>query len=111
MEMGPQIPNFDVSKCLRVQAFALDRSRSHGQDTVSLFRFQSKQHSGKLQFVCSDMWQAYLEMTAKKVPHVLHGLDRFHGMQKMSKVIDKVRAAEARQMKEDGYEPLLTGSR
>ena len=29
----------------------------------------------------------------------------------MSKAIDKVRTAEARQMKEDGYEPLLTGSR
>ena len=32
-------------------------------------------------------------------------------MQKMSKAIDKVRAAEARQLKEDGYEPILKGSR
>ena len=36
---------------------------------------------------------------------------RFHVMQKMSKAIDQVRAEETRQMKEDGYEPLLTGSR
>ena len=64
-----------------------------------------------LQFVCSDMWQAYLKVIAKKVPHALHVLDRFHVMQKMSKAIDQVRAEETRQMKEDGYEPLLVGSR
>jgi transposase len=57
------------------------------------------------------MWQAYLKVIAKKVPHALHVLDRFHVMQKMSKAIDKVRAAEARKMEEDGYEPLLKGSR
>jgi len=77
----------------------------------AFFRFLGKQRSAKVQFVCSDMWQAYLKVIAKKVPHALHVLDRFHVMQKMSKAIDKVRAAEARQMKEDGYEPLLTGSR
>ena len=64
-----------------------------------------------LGFVCSDMWQAYLKVIAKKAPQAIHVLDRFHVMQKMSKAIDKVRATEARQMKEDGYEPLLTGSR
>ena len=32
-------------------------------------------------------------------------------MQKMSKAIDKVRAAEVKQMMQDGYEPLLKGSR
>ena len=54
------------------------------------------------------MWQAYLKVIAKRVPYAL---DRFHVMQKTIKAIDKVRAAEARQMKDDGYEPLLTGSR
>lgn len=32
-------------------------------------------------------------------------------IQKMSKAIDKVRAAEVKQMLKDGYEPLLKGSR
>ena len=50
------------------------------------------------------MWQAYLKVIAKRVPYAL---DRFHVMQKTIKAIDKVRAAEARQMKEDGYEPLV----
>ena len=57
------------------------------------------------------MWQAYLKVIAKKVPQAIHILDRFHVMQKMSKAIDKVRAAEVKQMLKDGFEPLLKGSR
>jgi len=78
---------------------------------LRFFRFLGKQRSAKLQFVCSDMWQAYLKVIAKKVPQAIHVLDRFHVMQKMSKAIDKVRAAEVKQLKADGYEPLLKGCR
>jgi len=78
---------------------------------LRFFRFLGKDRSAKLQFVCSDMWQAYLKVIAKKAPWAIHVLDRFHVMQKMSKAIDKVRAAEVKQLKEDGYEPILTGSR
>ena len=45
------------------------------------------------------------------MPHAIHVLDRFHVMQKMSKAIDKVRAAEVKQLQADGYEPLLKGCR
>ncbi len=62
----------------------------------------------KMQFDCSDVRQAFLKVIGEKVPHAL---DRFQVLQKMSKAIDQLRAAEARQMKEDGYKPLLTGSR
>lgn len=78
---------------------------------LRFFRFLGKERSAKIQFVCSDMWQAYLKVIAKKVPQAIHILDRFHVMQKMSKAIDKVRAAEVKQMLKDGYEPLLKGSR
>jgi transposase len=78
---------------------------------LRFFRFLGKERSAKLQFVCSDMWQAYLKVIAKKVPQAIHVLDRFHVMQKMSKALDKVRAAETKQMEQDGYEPLLKGSR
>ncbi len=50
-------------------------------------------------------------MIGENVPHPLPVLDRLQVLQKMSKAIDQVRAEETRQMKEDGYEPLLTGSR
>ena len=78
---------------------------------LRFFRFLGKDRTKLLKFVCSDMWQAYLKVIAKKTPNVIHVLDRFHVMQKMSKAIDKVRAAEVKQLKVDGYEPVLTRSR
>lgn len=78
---------------------------------LRFFRFLGKDRSASLQYVCSDMWQAYLKVIAKKVPQAIHVLDRFHVMQKMSKAIDKVRAAEVKQLKADGYEEHLKGSR
>jgi len=94
--------------CKRLLWIGPDRT---AQTRLRFFRFLGKQRRAKLQCVCSDMWQAYLKVIAKKVPHALHVLDRFHGLQKMSKAIDKVRAAEVKPLKEDGDEPLLKGCR
>ncbi len=87
-----------------------------GKDRTSkaflrFFRMLGKERSGKLKFICSDMWKPYLKVIAKEAGQAIHVLDRFHIMQKMNKAIDEVRAGEARQMKEDGYEPLLKHSR
>ena len=38
-------------------------------------------------------------------------LDRFHIMKQLGEAIDDVRAGEARRLKQDGYEPVLTHSR
>jgi len=78
---------------------------------LRFFHMLGKERSGKLKFVCSDMWKPYLKVIAKKASQAIHVLDRFHIMQKMSKAIDKVRAGEARQMKADGYEEILKHSR
>lgn len=64
-----------------------------------------------LEFVCSDMWKPYLKVIANRASHAVHVLDRFHIMQKMNKKVDRVRAAETRQLKADGYEPILKHSR
>ncbi len=77
---------------------------------LRFFRMLGERRSAKLQFVCSDMWQAYLKVIAKKASQAVHVLDRFHIMQRMNKAIDKVRAAEVKQLKAQGYEPLK-GSR
>ena len=45
------------------------------------------------------MWQAYLKVIAKKASQAIHVLDRFHVVQKIGKAIDKVRAAEVKQLK------------
>lgn len=78
---------------------------------LRFFRWLGKERTAELQFICSDMWQAYLKVIAKKASHALHVLDRFHIMQRMNKAIDQVRAAEVKQLKADGYEPILKHSR
>ncbi len=57
------------------------------------------------------MWQAYLKVIAKKAPQAVHVLDRFLIMQRMSKALGKVRAAEVKQLHADGSEPVLKGAR
>lgn len=78
---------------------------------LRFFQMLGKERSSQLKFVCSDMWKPYLKVIAKKAGQAIHVLDRFHIMQKMNKAIDEVRASEARQMKTDGYEPILKHSR
>lgn len=64
-----------------------------------------------IQFVCSDMWKAYLQVIAEQIPQATHVLDRFHVMAMFNRAIDQIRAEEARQMQRDGFEPLLKHSR
>ena len=61
--------------------------------------------------ICSDIWKAYLTVIAKRLPTAVHILDRFHIMQHFSKALDKVRAEEARRLKEEGLDPVLAKSR
>ena len=78
---------------------------------LRFFRMFGKKRSGRLRFVCSDMWKPYLKVIAKKAGQAIHVLDRFHVMSKMNKAIDEVRAAEAKRLERDGYEPVLKHSR
>jgi transposase len=59
---------------------------------LRFFRFLGRERSAALQFVCSDMWRAYLKVVAKKASQAVHVLDRFHIMQRMGKAINDVRA-------------------
>jgi len=52
-----------------------------------------------------------VKVIAKKSGQAVHVLDRFHIMQRIGKAIDQVRAAEVKQLNDDGYTPILTGSR
>lgn len=78
---------------------------------LRLFRMFGRERSGRLRFVCSDMWKPYLKVIAKKAGQAVHVLDRFHVMPKMNKAIGEVRAAEAKRLERDGYEPVLKHSR
>ena len=67
--------------------------------------------AAKVEFVCSDMWKPYLKLIAEHCPQALNILDCFHIVAKMNLALDDVRAAEARRMTHDGYDPVLKKSR
>jgi transposase len=48
-----------------------------------------------LKFVCSDMWQPYLNVIAAKAGQALHVLDRFHIVMHLNQAVDQVRRAES----------------
>jgi len=78
---------------------------------LKFFRWFGSERSAALEFICSDMWQPYLKVIAKKAAGAVHVLDRFHVMAKMSKAIDEVRAKEVKELAANGYEPVLKHSR
>ena len=75
------------------------------------FDWFGTQRTASLKYVCSDMWKPYLNVIRANAEQAVHILDRFHIMANINKAIDKVRAGEARKMKADGCEPVLTNSR
>ena len=78
---------------------------------LRFFRWFGKERTAALGFICSDMWQPYLKVVARKTGQALHILDRFHIATHMSEAIDQVRRAEVRSLRERGRQPLLTRAR
>ena len=71
---------------------------------LCFFKEFGEERSKRLKFVCSDMWRPYLKVIAKKAPHVLHVLDRFHIIQHLNKAVNQVRIDEVKKLKQDGYD-------
>jgi transposase len=78
---------------------------------LRFFRWFGQSRSDALRFICSDMWQPYLKVIAKKATTAVHVLDRYHIMANMNKAIDQVRANEAKELVAKGYEPVLKRTR
>ncbi len=78
---------------------------------LRFFKEFGPERSAKLQFVCSDMWAAYLKVIAKKAPQALNVLDRFHIMRKFNEAIDEIRRSEVKQFKADGQQNVLEHKR
>lgn len=78
---------------------------------LRFFKMLGRERTALIRFVCSDMWQPYLRVIAKKAKQAIHILDRYHIVARLNKAIDEVRATEAREMKREGYEAVLTHSR
>lgn len=78
---------------------------------LRFFKMLGRERAAAIQFICSDMWQPYLKVIRKKASQALHILDRFHIVARLNKALDEVRAAEAKHMARQGYEPVLKRSR
>ena len=94
--------------CKRLLWVARERTE---ESLRGFFTMIEEETRAGIRFVASDMWQPYLNVIAEWIGHVVHVLDRFHIMKKMNEAIDQVRRDEARQLQEDGYEPVLKHSR
>ena len=80
-------------------------------EVASIFQTLDAEVRQSIRFVCSDMWQPYLNVVAEQLQQAVHVLDRFHIMKKMNGAIDEVRRGEAARLERDGYEPVLKHSR
>ena len=78
---------------------------------LRFFHWFGKERTKQLEYVCSDMWKPYLKVIARKASQALHILDRFHIVAHMNKAVDKVRAAEVKELEREGYVPVLKKSR
>jgi transposase len=60
-----------------------------------------------VRYVCSDMWEPYLEVIRERLPQGLHILDRFHIRQQQNKAVDQIRKEEAHALAAAGLQPRL----
>lgn len=96
------------SDCRRLLYVARDRTE---ESLRGFFTTIPASAVESLKFVCTDMWKQYMNVIADKASGAVHILDRYHVMKKFGDKINQVRAEEARQMKADGYEPVLKNSK
>ena len=95
-------------QCTRLLWIGRERTT---ESFAEFFTLIGPELAGKIEFVCSDMWQPYLTVIRERCSQAIHILDRFHIVAKMNLALDQVRAAEARRLLRDGYEPVLKKTR
>lgn len=94
--------------CKRLLWVGRERTRAALEGFFELF---GETWSRGLKYVCSDMWGPYLDAIREKATTALNVLDRYHIVSKLNQVITDVRAKEAKDLKRQGLEPVLKGTR
>ena len=96
------------SNCVRLLWIGRERTE---ESFAKFFDMLGDERIKVIEYVCLDMWKAYLNIIKERVSHAIHVLDRFHIVSNINKAIDEVRANEHRKMKAEGHAPVLTNSR
>lgn len=94
--------------CKRLLYVGVDRT---ADSLRGFFTMAGPEVAAGLKYVCSDMWQPYLDVLGELASGAIHVLDRFHLVARLNKALDEVRAEEVRRLKADGYEPVLKHAR
>lgn len=78
-------------------------AEGHKESAASnIFKEQGLVWCANIEYVCSDMWRAYLNSIAKLLPNAMNILDRFHIDAKLNEAVDNVRRLESRELASKG---------
>jgi len=97
--------------CRRLLWIGKERTAVSFEKFFSDMESQVEGFNDGIEFVCSDMWRAYLKVIREQIPNAMHVLDRFHIRKKFSDAIEKTRRQETARLKREGHDPVLTNSR
>ena len=76
----------------------------------TFFDFLSRGRITKLDGVCCDMWQPYIDTIKEKVPRVALVFDKFHIVRRLMDAVDQARCDEMRE-KGPAHKQLMARSR
>jgi len=74
------------------------------------FDWFGKEHTGRLEGVCCDMWQPYADVVKMRAPGAILVFDKFHIVQHLTKAVDQVRRDEITE-KGQGHKQLMVKTR
>lgn len=91
--------------CRRLLWIGMDRTAT---SINAFFDWFGAHRCGRLRFICSDMWKAYLTAIANYAPQALNILDRFHIVANLNRAVDAVRRDEVGRLRAEGKQARLT---
>lgn len=84
-----------------------------GRDAATLQRFFDEfaaENAKRIDAVCCDMWNPYIEVLKQRVPEATLVFDKFHLLRHLLNAVNDVRKAEARELRKT-HPDLLRGTR
>jgi transposase len=63
----------------------------------NFFAFLGEEATARLQGICCDMWQPYIDVIKDRAPQAVLVFDKFHIVQHLSRAVDQVRRNEIRE--------------
>lgn len=96
--------------CGEVRRLLYVGQRRDSEALLAFFDQMGAEWCGRIEHVCTDMWQAYLKVIRERLLNAVHVLDRFHIVKLLNEAVDTVRREEARELRKQGID-LLKGMR